>query len=387
MKRSGFKIIRKLKRFKPSKPNTFQNTYFDRSVWFVSVLTLGALATVSSKAHADDDGTGLQSSVSVDLTGTAGSTEKNNPRNAFFLREAEVSLYAPIDQIFDGLLSVAAHREGGTYFFEVHEATVSSSKLIPLSRFRIGQFFLGVGKLNSTHRHDWPFISAPKMHATFFGEEGVLDTGGEFSVLLPVPFYLDLTVGLTNGWTYGHSHNEGAQPKTPLHYLRAVNYFELPADGGLQTGLNYLGRTDSKKAQLQLFGLDAVAKWRDGEKVAFLLQSEIWLRYLKPDKGTTNKTLGFYVYPQAHVGSGLDLGLRADGYTILSLNDVTGKKVSNFDGAFVPTVTWKPSEFSTFRVAYNAETTQLSSAKTKLQRRFFELQSSFILGAHPAHDF
>ena len=168
----------------------------------------------SSLARADSGG--VQTRISVDIVGNA-FARKEDPATKLAVREAEVFFYAPIDPIFDGVLGIAAHQEGGVALFEIHEATIGSTKLVPWSRFRVGQFFLGVGKLNSTHRHDWPFTSAPRVHQEFFGEEGVDDTGLEYSILPPLPISLDLTVGITNGWKYGHVHNAGEEPKAPIH--------------------------------------------------------------------------------------------------------------------------------------------------------------------------
>ena len=128
---------------------------------------------------------------------------------------------APIDQTFNGVLSFAAHREEGETVAEVHEAYLSTSNLIPRSTIRVGQFFLGVGRLNRFHRHEWSVIFAPHVQENFFGEEGALDSGVEYSWLAPLPFYLETTVGLTNGFTYGHAHNEGEKPRKPTHYARA----------------------------------------------------------------------------------------------------------------------------------------------------------------------
>src|SRR5690606_122720 len=96
----------------------------------------------------------------------------------------------------------AAHSEDGTYLFEVHEAYLKSSKLLNRVRMKLGQYFLGIGRLNRFHRHDWPFTLVPKVHSTFFDSngEGVVDTGVEVSWLIPASFFLEWTLGITNGW-------------------------------------------------------------------------------------------------------------------------------------------------------------------------------------------
>ena len=59
------------------------------------------------------------------------------------MRGTEVTLFSPIDHRFDGKGSIAAHEEGGKTAFELHELLIESSKTIPRSQLKIGQFFFG----------------------------------------------------------------------------------------------------------------------------------------------------------------------------------------------------------------------------------------------------
>lgn len=332
-------------------------------------------------------GTGLQISGAADIVAQIDAKKDGGGTNRLEGREAEITLYAPIDQIFDGVLSLAGHQENGAAFFEIHEMYIGSSRLIPRSRFRVGQFFLGFGRLNQYHRHDWPFTTAPKYHTEFFRNgEGVLDSGVEYSYLPPLPFYLDITAGITNGWVFGHSHTVGKKPYVPTHYVRAVTYYDLPWSGGMQTALNYVGRKDDNDTSHTFLGIDATAKWREAKTLEFLLQSEFWLRLTKPRGSDTENTLGFYIFPQYGFDPNWSVGVRFDGYSVLNLKDSLGAKTGNFEYGISPIVSYKASEFSTIRASYNHKTGSLGGKETVAQR-FFELQAVFIVGSHPAHDF
>lgn len=350
------------------------------------MLATALLITASPTTAAAGDGTGLQTSVAVDLAGKFDTTKNGDSKNRLDVREAEISLSAPIDHLFDGVLSLAAHQEQGASLFEIHEAFVGSTKLIPNTRFRLGQYFLGIGRLNQIHRHDWPFISAPKVHSSFFGEEGAMDSGGEVAVILPLPFYVETLVGLSNGWKYGHSHSEGKEPKQPMHYGRMVTYQDLPGDVGGQLGLNFLQRNDSEGQVTTIQGIDLVGKWMQASYVVFLLQSESWLRRTKAPHSEESEEFGTYLYGQYALNSQIALGLRGDYFTSLSLKDALGKKLENSDTGVVPTLTFKSSEFATWRIAYNHQQSQLQGSQTKTIP-VAEIQSTFILGAHPAHAF
>lgn len=352
-------------------------------VFFLRALVVFA-AWMSISAHADE--TGMRTSASVDMVGSSKVNGESDASDRLDVREAELLIYGPVDHIFDGLLSLAAHSERGVSVFEVHEAYLGSSKLIPRSRFKIGQFFLGIGRLNRVHRHEWPFITAPKVHTLFFGHEGVLDSGLEYSYLAPLPFFLDLTFGLTNGWVYGHAHNEGDKPKKPTHYVRAGTYCSVFGDGGAQTGLNYLGRTAADGEEMKLIGLDFVAKWRQDQSVLYLLQSEVWLRYRKPVGAEEEQSMGAYVYPQHALTSSVLLGTRFDYYSVLSLKDAAGKPIQNADYGIVPSITYKASEFSTLRLAYSHELSKRDAREDRKNQKI-EVQATLMMGAHPAHDF
>lgn len=318
---------------------------------------------------------GLQMSAVVDLLGQGALGPSSTAAKRFDMREAEISFFSPADTWWNGTLSSAAHLESGELNFEVHEAFLGSSKLIPRVRGRVGLFFLGVGRLNSFHRHDWPFPTAPRVHSTFFDAEGAADTGAELSWLLPLPFYLDFTAGMTNGWNWGHAHSVGTAPAFPTHYTRLATSFEVPGGGTSLVGINYVGRVSSTQSGQYLFGIDGTFKWREGKTLLFLLQTEGWWRALRPlaGTGTAEDDFGLYIFPQVGLSSAWKVGVRLDSYAVVNIGGVAPIY------AVVPVVSWEPSEFTRFRTAFTQE--------WPTGDRMIELQVSFILGAHPAHDF
>ncbi len=340
---------------------------------------LGIFSSLLFAEASNNNGTGLQTSVAGDIAGRFG----KDATNRLDPREAEFMFYAPVDQTFDAQFNGAAHYEDGELHFELHELFVGSSKLIPRSRFKLGKYFLGVGRLNPIHRHDWPFTSAPKVQTEFFDRsgEGLNDTGVEYGYLLPTSFYLDLTLGVTNGWTYGHAHDEGAKPFFPVHYARLATYQKLSQTGGMQVGLNYLGRRDAGNIRYSLLGLDFVAKWREAQTLNFLLQSELWYQWKSPAGQEALKSYGAYVFPQYGFNANWYVGIRLDAF-----KNLEGNPIANFDYGFVPTLTYKASEFSTIRASYQWLVSRVDG-QTVSRTRAVELQAIFLLGSHPAHDF
>lgn len=347
-------------------------------IWGATLMAVTSLALA-------DEGTGLRISAAVDTLATGNLSSGNTQPSNIIVRGAEITLTAPADHLFDGTLSFAAHGNENVGV-ELHEGWIGSTKLIPRSRFRLGQFFLGVGRLNQFHQHDWPFIAAPKVHNDLFAFEGVFDTGLEFTYLLPLPFFLEITAALTNGYVFGHSHVQGFPPKIATNYARLATYLSLPWNGGSQIGLSYIGNRSNQGVDLFMAGLDLTAKWKEMKHNLLFFQSEIWYRDLTQSNGSLESSLGFYVYPEYSLGEDLFLGVRLDYFSILNSKDAAGISLQNVEWNVVPTISYKPSEFVTFRLAYNHRPTTNYVVGTQVQK-YIEFQSIFILGAHPAHDF
>lgn len=363
----------------------------------IRVLLILSAITLSSAAQAQNFVQNMQ--VTAALDALAPLNFEHSQDNKAQLRSAELMLYGPLDPTFDMLLNFAAHSEEGELNPEVHEAYLSSSKLIPSSRFKLGKFFLGVGRLNQFHTHDWPFISAPRVQAEFLDKEAVIDTGGEFSFLLPLESYWDVTVGVTNGYTFGshahehddeepaHEHEESHRPHVPTHYLRVVNFQDFGDSRGLQWGLNYLGRTSGLAEQTQLYGLDVVYKRTSGKTVDFLLQSELWYRQLSVPTEDLKQEAGAYAYAQWALSEQLYAGIRLDLFKSFSLNfEGTTERQDNLNYAFVPTLTYKNSEFTYFRAAYILDTQTMQRQSDQVEQTL-QLQFVALLGAHPVHSF
>jgi len=219
---------------------------------------------LSPRIYASFLDSGLEIGLAGDLVYSQSLNSKSGADEKLRLRGAELVLYGPIDHVWEGRLSLAAHDEAGQTNFEVHELYVESHSLLPSTSVKIGQFFLGIGRLNRFHQHDWPFTTAPKVHRDFLDKEGVFDAGVETSTLLPTQQYLKLTLGLTSGYRYGHVHSSGTKPKVPTHYLRLNTFFPMRAASGVEWGASYLGRTNSQNEKNQLLEINLTAKWREG---------------------------------------------------------------------------------------------------------------------------
>lgn len=362
--------------------------------------TASVVVVLAANAFANDLG-GLKVFSAIDLVGDLGLENAPAESSRLKVRSFELATFGPVDPMYDAVVNIAGHDEAGTIELELHEAFVSSdvllSKFLSGTRFKAGRYFLGVGRLNQFHSHDWPFTSAPKAHQQFFAEEAAIDTGLEIGHLFnqesseqaaTSEWVYDLVLGITNGWTYGHTHTGGRRPLAATHYIRPTFYRDLADNAGILVGLNYLGRTDADSVRTQLSGFDLTFKKREGKTLRRLIQTE-WYHRLQTSSylPLAEEVGGYLFYSQTIDDTGeLSIGLRADAFSNLSLRFLNGDTKSNLDFALVPNLSYRPSEFSTVRLTYNYAVDTRQGEDPRVEQKI-ELQLIAIFGAHPAHDF
>jgi hypothetical protein len=329
---------------------------------------------------------GLEISLAGDLVYSQGLNDESAAEEKLSLRGAEVMFYGPIDHRWSGTLSLAAHDEAGQTNFEIHELYVDTSALLPRTHVKIGQFFLGIGRLNKFHQHDWPFTRAPKVHRDFLAEEAVFDAGIETQTILSTAPYLQLTLGLTSGYRFGHVHSQGTKPKTPTHYARLSTFKSLGSSNGFEIGSTYLGRVNSQKERLQLVGLDATAKFYQGRILRWYFSTESWYRNLSFDSASTQEELGSYFFAQYGATELLSFGARLDGFKNLSQKTTSGASINNITYGSTLISTHRSSEFFITRLSLTHEFSRIEGRTQEKDTRGM-LQIVFILGAHPAHEF
>ena len=348
------------------------------SIWF---FCLSAFCSQSIFAS------GLEISVAGDMVYQQSISKESSAEEKVLLRGAELMFFAPIDHRFDGVISAAAHDEGGEVVFEVHEMYISSSKIIPHSNFRIGQFFLGIGRLNRFHQHDWNFTYAPRVHRDLLDNEGVFDSGLEYTLYVPTDLPLEITAGITSGYRFGHAHTAGAKPLSPTHYARIAGFYPFSSTNGLQLGFSYLGRKENNKNRMQLIGSDLTAKWREGKFIRLLLQSEAWFRTQKNAEGEVSNQAGLYVFGEYGLSQSNSFGLRVDGFKDLTKeNAITEKTINQIFYGFTGQWTFHSSEFTKIRASVTHEM-EIEEGDQTIDDTRFDLQFVFIMGSHPAHEF
>ncbi|MBI3394453.1 MAG: hypothetical protein HY042_01320 [Spirochaetia bacterium] len=327
---------------------------------------------------------------------TLGAWDKGTPKqttNDYRVREAELGFIAAVDQLATGQVLAAAHQEDGQMKFELHEAYLFFPQtFIPNTSIKMGQFFYDVGRLNSIHRHDWPFPVAPVVHRELLADEAASDAGVQFQTLMPWSFWQELSVGVFNGKTVGEADMDGPAKRNPLVTAHLKQFLPLWWDGwGAQFGFSYMRWSPNANpySVTQQSGADLVVKWKRGKLASFQWLSEVWYREtrerrqgaLAPAAPPVDTRVGGYSFIEYQVAEQWFLGTRFDYFTDPNKRGALGYTVRNGTAEEALLITYKPSEFSFFRV----QATRSTDIQTGVRDYLAYFQATFIIGKHPAH--
>jgi len=315
--------------------------------------------------------------------------------NYFFPREIELNLFGQIDPYARAEVRFEAGQDtrGESINVSLAEANLTLMTLPFNTQAKIGLMRNRWGLTNQIHDHDLPFIDRPDVLVQFFGQDGLVEKGGEATWVPPLPFYLELLGGVWNG------DNETAfglaSLKNPLVTGRVRTFLELEELGAIQLGMSVANGLQPDRLNNLILGWDAKYKYTpEGWQHAIVTVAGELLYEMRKEPGASgDETLnryGWYLYGDLQpfrfgLASLFSLGFRYD-WTQYAVNP-------GHQWAAEPYLSFMPTEFLRFRIGYKhthgntpgcCSNTGVGSARIKDEVLF---QSTFILGAHPAHPF
>ncbi|MCM2322611.1 MAG: hypothetical protein NDJ90_05065 [Oligoflexia bacterium] len=204
-------------------------------------------------------GKGLNPDTGVNFLGLyRKSVRGNDPAsarpNGFHFQEAELQFSADVDPYLRavGLFSVGEGIEPE----EVYAETLS----LPALTLRLGKFKAALGRHNLLHTHAFPFIDAPLVNEALLGEEGLNDVGASGSVLLPAPWFAELTLQAMAGGSetlYGSGN-----PNHLVGVAQWKNLWDLTDDSTLEWELFGTLGNNRFDRRTHAYGTDLTFKWR-----------------------------------------------------------------------------------------------------------------------------
>ena len=322
--------------------------------------------------------------------------------NRFFPREVELSFFGQIDPYASAVVRIEAAEEapGQETSVTLAEAYLTLLTLPFGTQARLGQMRNRFGWSNEIHEHDLPWVDRPNVMRNFLGAEGLQEKGGELTFVPDLPFYIEALAGIFNG------DNETAFGRQTLQHPlvtgRLRTFLELGDEHAVLLGMSVASGYTDDRNRSTILGWEMRYKYRpDG-----------WLHPLITFTGE-----GLYSMRKADVGVDLDGDGAIDQVDKRQRNHsglYAGLEVQPFrrwaggvrydwsqypvnpgwEWAIEPYVSFWPSEFLRFRLAYkhtdrSPQTRDAFNLNDASARKVDELlfQASFILGAHPAHPF
>lgn len=347
----------------------------------------------------------------------------------FQLRETEVAISGSIDPYLDGSVTAAIGDEG----VELEEAYVLTTALPAGFQIKAGKFLSDVGYINPQHPHSWDFVDQPWMREFMFGDEGLNETGVQFSWVAPTAQYTRLGLEVLEGENEGVANHlgdsePGLEASAGPRLVTAFAKFspDLGYDHALQMGVSggftdafqqrheHEGDVETLQGDSWFAGVDTVYKYDaqgPGGRGDFKLQAEYLIRArdlhfqeyepnsnndgfsaVEPSRTLRPKQDGAYVQGLYGIANRWDAGLRMDALGMANkVFDGAEREEAGTSFRYTGQVSYSPSEFSRFRaqLAYLDPDQGHSDHDDGHSENAWQLmlQYNLSLGAHGAHRF
>jgi hypothetical protein len=314
--------------------------------------------------------------------------------NRFFPREIELSLFGQVDPYASAVVRIEAGEDtrGQETSISLAEASVTLLALPYGTQAKFGQMRNRFGYSNEIHEHDLAWVDRPNVMRNFFGPEGLVEKGVEATLVPDLPFYVEALAGIFNGdndTAFGRGSIQN-----PLYTGRVRTFLELGDEHAVQLGMSVAAGTNEEKLSTTILGWEgwlhplitltgeALYSMRTVPVAVDVDQDGIPDR---TDKRTRNHG-GYYAGLEVQPFRRWAGGFRYD----------WSQYPSNpgWEWAIEPYVTFWPSEFLRFRLAYKhtdrspqtREAFNLNGGSARIVDEIL-FQGTFIMGAHPAHPF
>ena len=306
----------------------------------------------------------------ISFTGNVLGVTSDAGREEFSLQEFELDLQAALDPFSRTRWTIAFGEEGA----EIEEGYVLYSSLPGGLELTAGRFRQRFGALNRQHLHALPQSTYPLVLETFFGEEGLAQTGLSFSWLLPRPWATsnEIAVQVTSG------ENEqafGGELFDDLAVLaRLQSFWELSDATYFEWGLSGVSGKTAGGGDSRVLGTDVTLSWQPPARAkyrALTWRSELLRSERDGDDGLRRQAWGGYSYLEGLFRRNLWAGLRIDWAEDPLAPERRWRGI-------VPYLTWWQSEFVRLRAEYGHLVDELGD---RSENRF-ALQLTWAAGPH-----
>ena len=167
-----------------------------------------------------------------------------------FLRSVELDVAASVDPFASAyaVINATADAATGEATLGVEEAAIETTSLPWNLSLKAGRFFGEFGRLSYIHDHELPFVNRPLVLDQYVGGESRTD-GAQLSWLLPIPHYVNLTVGTGIQFGGDNPPNDVGNFRHPSglnYWSRLSTYFDLSPSISLEPGISGLWNPNTR---------------------------------------------------------------------------------------------------------------------------------------------
>jgi hypothetical protein len=310
-------------------------------------------------------------SVIGNILGHVGDKNPFEERDTLALQEAEISLQAFVDPYARAAFFIGVGEDGA----ELEEGYIQFLTLPMELTARAGKLKAGFGKFNTQHAHTWLWADQPLVSRSFFGEEGLADSGISVSRLFPNRWNLFVEA---TAEVYRGSVEELFEPEesSDLLYVGHLKTFrDLSDAANVELGGSFAQGTASEGVSSRYAGVDLTYRWKPLQRAmyeSFISRTEIMANDRDDQE---DAAVGFYTAADYQFARRWSAGLRLD-----QADRPEAPFLTDRGGAL--TLTFRPSEFSQIRGELRRTSYDDADDATEV---LFQIQ--FGIGAHGAHSF
>lgn len=306
----------------------------------------------------------------ISMTGDMVGFASSQSREDFDAREFELNVQSALDPFSVTKWTLSFSPDEGV---DIEEGYVSYANLPGGLQLTAGKFRQNFGALNRWHLHALPQIDYPLALQTYFGDEGLAQTGVRAEWLLPHPWASanELTLELTDGESDAFG-GESFDHLVGLAHLK--NYWDIGDSVYAELGFSGIAGGNGTGGDSRVLGTDFTWHWQPPSRAKY--REVTWrTELLRSDRddaaGVNHQAWGGYSYIESLLAQNLYAGVRYDRVeNPLDPGHVTW-------GVF-PNLTWWQSEYVRLRGEYGFTKDDLTGDKENR----FSLQITWAAGPH-----
>lgn len=306
----------------------------------------------------------------ISMTGDLVGFATDQGREDFDGREFELNVQSALDPYSLTKWTLSFSPEEGV---DIEEGYVSYTGLPGGLTLTAGKFRQEWGTLNRYHLHALPQVDYPLALQTYFGEEGLAQTGLSASWLLPRPWATanELTLQLTDGESDAFG-GENFERLVGLAHLK--NYWDVGEAVYAELGLSGIVGGNGAGGESRVWGSDFTLHWQPPTRAKYrevTWRTELLRSERDDEEGVRRKAWGGYSYVESLLAQNLYGGVRYD-----RVEDPLDP--GNVRWGVFPNVTWWQSEYVRLRGEFGFLKDDLTGDKEKR----FTLQLTWAAGPH-----